>query len=401
MKVGLVVPGGFDRGDRIIPALHALTSELATRHEIHVFAAEGESGPGRYARSGVDVHQLGGDSSTAAAAGWDRRGLRMARYAWRLAQAVDAARASGPFDLFHAVWAGHTGLLATLMARRLSLPLIVSIGGGESVWLPDIRYGGAGSPLGRARVGVTLRLAAAITAGSAFATNFLPPRMTGQVRVIPLGIQTGPSGDPPVRPPGPPWRLLQVADLNLVKDQETTLRALRQVVRRLGDVSMDFIGEDTRGGRLQRMADTLGVGDRVRFLGFVPHQQLTAHYARAHLHVISSRYESQGVSILEAAVSGIPTVGTAVGLLPTLAPSAARCVAPGDFTALADAICETLLDGAARDEMGRAARQWATSHDARWTAAEFEQVYASVLSRHDGIRRTSFTSSGSLDPGAG
>ena len=378
MRLGLIVPGGFDRGDRVITALLNLTTELASRHEIHVFAADGPSGPGRYRRGGALVHQLGGSPDLTSRIGPLTRTFRRGRFVSRLLREVRRAQSTAPFDLLHAFWAIDTGLVATWIGRRLKLPVVLTVGGGEAVWLPAIRYGGAGSMLGRVRTRMALRLASAITAGSAFAAAQLPSAAAARARVVPLGVRCETFERPSNRPAGPPWRLLQVADLSPVKDQETLLQAFRQVVVRLGDVSLDCVGEDTLHGHLARRAQALGLAGRVRFHGFLPQRMLPDLYRDAHLHVVSSLYESQGVAILEAAAAGLPTVGTAVGLIPTLAPVAARCVGTGDASALANAMCELLVDRTARESMGAAAQRWAFDHDARWTALQFEQIYGSL-----------------------
>jgi glycosyltransferase involved in cell wall biosynthesis len=297
----------------------------------------------------------------------------------RFFREMGRVQSTGPFTVLHAFWALDTGLAATWMGRLLGVPVVVSVGGGEAVWLPDIRYGGAGSRLGRAQARATLRLANAITVGSAFAARQLSRDAFERARIVPLGVRCETFTAPPSRPAGPPWRLIQVADLNLVKDQDTLLEAFRRVVDRLGDVRLDCVGEDTTGGRIRRRAEALGIGDRVRFHGFLPQRALPEMYSAAHLHVQSSRYESQGVAVLEAAAAGLPTVGTAVGILPTLGPLAARCVPPGDAVALAEATSSLLLDEAARTAMGGAAQRWAIQHDAAWTANEFEALYRSVL----------------------
>jgi len=379
MRLGLIVPGGFDRGERVITALLNLTGELAARHDVHVFAAGGPSGPGRYRRHGATVYQLASSPAVATAPGRLRGALQRAQLVSRLLREVRRVESTGRFDLLHAFWALDTALAAAWLGRGSRAPVVVSVGGGEAIWLPGIRYGGAGSIAGRLRTRAALRLADAITAGSVFAAEHLPSRAAARAHVIPLGVRCETWGGAPARPSGPPWRLLQIADLNLVKDQETLLQAFRQIVARLHDVTLDCVGEDTLRGQLQRRAAELGVADRVRFHGFLPQTRLPDLYHRAHLHLVSSRYESQGVAILEAAAAGLPTVGTTVGLIPAMAPEAARCVATGDATALANATSELLLDRVARESMGAAARRWARGHDAAWTAREFEAVYRSVL----------------------
>jgi glycosyltransferase involved in cell wall biosynthesis len=53
-------------------------------------------------------------------------------------------------------------------------------------------------------------------------------------------------------------------------------------------------------------------------------------------------------------------------------------VPPGHPTALADAIAALMADPGRRERIGAAARAWAEAHDADWTAASFEALYAEV-----------------------
>jgi glycosyltransferase involved in cell wall biosynthesis len=79
--------------------------------------------------------------------------------------------------------------------------------------------------------------------------------------------------------------------------------------------------------------------------------------------------------MLEAALAGVPTVGTRVGHIADLTPQAAVAVPVADPAALADA-SETL----ARDEprrlcLAQAAQAFAAENDAAFTARAFEQIY--------------------------
>lgn len=373
MRVGLVVPGGFDPDVDVasIPVLRSLAQELARRHQVQVFASAGRQ-PGAYQVGPIAVTQLG-----PRAAPGERRRLGGARLAGAFARWLGTA---GPFDVLHAFWADRAALLVTVFARAASIPSVVSLGGGELAWLPDIPYGGAGSARSRAVTRGALRLAGAITAGSSFVARLLPPALAGRAQLVPLGVDVARFDAAPARPAGPPWRLLHVANLNEVKDQPTLLRAFRRVVDRLGDVRLDCVGEDALGGQIQTAAVELGLGDRVTFHGFLPQEPLAALYRRAHLNVLSSRHESQGVVILEAAAAGLPTVGTRVGLLDTLSPAAARAVPVRDATALADAITALLVDATAREALGAAAQRFARDHDVGWTARAFESLYARLSS---------------------
>jgi glycosyltransferase involved in cell wall biosynthesis len=384
VKVGLVVPGGFDAGGLIgvIPALLDLSRALARRHDVHVFVVAARGATQHYPLAGARVHRIG-DPWLAEPATVAGRALGMARMAAGLARELRRAeRQDGRgFDVLHAFWADGPGVVAGLVGRARRIRVIVSLGGGEAVSLPELDYGGARSRLGRTRTALALSLASAVTAGSAFATSFLSVEVARRARVIPLGICCDPTADDllddlPLRPPGPPWRLLHVGTLNRIKDHPTLLRAFARVAARLGNVSLDCVGEDTLGGETQRLSAALGLGESVRFWGFREARELTSFYRGAHALVVSSRYESQGVVILEAGARGLPAVGTSVGLMPTLAPAAAVCVPPGDWESLGDELTGLLLDETRRHALGEAAQRFARAHDATWTASTFEQLYA-------------------------
>src|SRR5688572_4839121 len=134
-----------------------------------------------------------------------------------------------------------------------------------------------------------------------------------QPTVIPLTSVRSPTPGPaPTFESKKTLTLLQVASLSRVKNQRTLIDALA-VVRQSIDARLDLVGEDTLGGELQRQAMESGVADHVRFLGFAPQDRLAAIFADADLYVQSSLHEAAGVSVLEAAASGLPVAGTRVG----------------------------------------------------------------------------------------
>jgi glycosyltransferase involved in cell wall biosynthesis len=374
LKVALVVPGGFGGPDDVIPALSSLVDELARSHDVHVFEFSSPGVRGHSKRGRADIHLLS-LPPVETVPRVARRAFVLSRLGRQLAREVLRAGSPIPFDVLHAFWANDPGFLCGLLGRVLRVRVVLSVGGGESVWMPEIGYGGAGSFPQRVKVWSALRLADEVTVGTTFARSFLDRRTASSVSVIPLGVPWRHFYSEPERPLGPPWRLLHVGHMNRVKDHDTLLHAFVGVLGRLRDVSIDCIGLDDLGGRVQGQAQMLGLSDHVRFHGFLPPQLILPLYRSAHLHVLSSRYESQAVVVLEAAAAGVPTVGTAVGILPTLSPSAATCVEPGDAQGLARAICELLEDEPRRRAMGALAQEFARAHDVAWTARAFEGVY--------------------------
>jgi glycosyltransferase involved in cell wall biosynthesis len=87
--------------------------------------------------------------------------------------------------------------------------------------------------------------------------------------------------------------------------------------------------------------------------------------------------------VCEAAAAGVPTVGTAVGVVADLAPDAAIAVTPGDPVALADAIVAMLTDPERRERMGERARQRvAGEYDVGVARDAFVRVYHDAIALH-------------------
>jgi glycosyltransferase involved in cell wall biosynthesis len=95
--------------------------------------------------------------------------------------------------------------------------------------------------------------------------------------------------------------------------------------------------------------------------------------------VHTSRHEAGPMAVLEAALAGVPTVGTDVGHVNEWAPDAAVAVPVGDARALADAITALLADEPRRLAIAREAQRRASAIDADSTAASFERLYAEML----------------------
>ncbi len=371
MKIGLIVPGGVDRSGRIlvIPVLLALIERLATHHEVVVISLDPNAEPSEYELLGARVVNLG----------LIKARNRLSWAAVALAKLISTLRAArGGFDLLHAFWVFPQGTLAVAAGALLRTPVVVSIGGGELVWLPSIRYGGMRTWRSRMTMSATLRMASAVSGPSRYATRDATS-IRPDVQWIPTGVDTTIFQGSIQRSCGPPWRLVQVAGLNQVKDQETLLRAVRQVATICPDITLDCIGVDVLNGRVQTLARDLGIADLVRFHGVLAVDEILPFYQRAHLFAQSSLYESMGAAVLEASAAGVPTVGTNVGIVAEMAPQAAVAVPVGDPNALAKGIVELLENSQLRMELALAAQDFARMYNADWAVAQFEGLYQRVI----------------------
>jgi len=368
MRLGLIVPGGVDASGeyRVIPALLALIARLARRHEVRVFALRQEERPGMWELLGARIQNIG-----------------MPYTRMRAVRAICAAHRDAPFDVLHAFWSASPGLIAVAAARVLGIPSVLHVAGGELVALPAIAYGGRLTVRGRLREALVLRAASQVTAAS----NPMLAALAAlgiAARRVPLGVDLDlwPPHAPVRRQPGAPARLIHVASLNRVKDQPTLLRALAALGAAGTPFEMDIVGEDTLGGAMQRLAQQLGLGAAVRFRGFLPQRELRSLMEVSDLMLHASWHEAGPVVLREAAVAGVPTVGTAVGEIADWAPRAARAVPVGDAAVLACEAASLLSDEELRLRIAQAAFALAVREDADYTASAFEEIYRELTHAH-------------------
>lgn len=382
MRIGLVVPGfSADPGDWCIPALRHLVVRLAGAADVHIFALRYPDRRGPYGVFGAQVTALGGRETT----GGGSAGLWL-----RTASALAAEHRRRPFDVLHAFWAGEPGFVTALLGRALRIPTVVSIAGGELARLRDIGYGGLLRRLERVKTRLALRMAGVVTAGSALAMAsaqpFLPARSACRARQVPLGVDLAMFA--PGRAPrnDGPTRILHVASLCGVKDQATLLSAAAALQERGYAFQLDVVGTGPLEADLRSLARSLGLSEKIRWRGVVPHDQMPQTYQRADLFVLSSRHEAQGMVALEAAACGVPVVGTAVGVIPELRP-AARTIRVGDAGGLADGMAELLDDEPTRLRSGCAARERALAeYGIELSVSRFLNLYEEVGSISGGGR---------------
>lgn len=153
-----------------------------------------------------------------------------------------------------------------------------------------------------------------------------PPsqRTRAQVRAD-LGVGEGPLA-------------VTAARLHPQKDLPTMLRAIAHVP----DVPLVILGEGPSEGELRNLCASLGIEDRVSFVGF--RDDVFEILRAADVFVLSSVWEAVALAVQEAVLVKLPVVATDVGGIPELITDrhSGRLVPPGDPAALALAIKEVL-----------------------------------------------------------
>jgi phosphatidylinositol alpha-1,6-mannosyltransferase len=167
---------------------------------------------------------------------------------------------------------------------------------------------------------------------------------------------------------GGPW-ILTVARLDWHKGFDTVIRALPAVRARHPTVRYAIAGVGAARAWLERLVAETGVGDAVRFLGFVPDDDLPALYNAADLFVLASRrhdllVEGFGIAVVEASASGLAVLGGREAGVPDAIREGETglLVDPYDPAAVAAGINRLLGDAELRRRMGAAGRRAVESY---------------------------------------
>lgn len=172
--------------------------------------------------------------------------------------------------------------------------------------------------------------------------------------------------------PGEPPVLLGVGRLNRQKDFPNLLRAFARVLRRR-DARLMILGEGQDRDALQKLADDLGVADRLAMPGFVDNP--FAYMRRAAVFVLSSRWEGLPGALVEAMACGCPVVSTDCPSGPQEILEGGRygpLVPVDDDEALAGAILATLERPPQREALAASVAQ-------RYSAERIADRYVELL----------------------
>lgn len=224
----------------------------------------------------------------------------------------------GRADLIDAHWAYPEGYAAAQLGRWLKLPVTITLRGKE------VRLSGP-------RWGRRAILKALAGASRVFSVSESLRRHVIELGADPHKIQVVPNGVDigrfyPVDAQDARRRLGIAQDARVLvtvgglverKGQHRVIECLPRLLQRIPNLHYLIVGgastEGDWGERLQRLADQLGVADRVTFLGIVEPDELRWPLSAADVFVLATRNEGWANVLLEAMSCGLPVVATAVG----------------------------------------------------------------------------------------
>jgi len=131
--------------------------------------------------------------------------------------------------------------------------------------------------------------------------------------------------------------------------------------------------------RLMKSLQTLGIGDRIRFLGYVPEEELPLLYQASTMFIYPSRYEGFGLPVLQAMAAGTPVITTKLSSIPEVAGDSALYINPDKPFELAQAIKEIFSNHAIKSSLVASGVKRAGTFSWERTVNETIDVYREVI----------------------
>ena len=175
-------------------------------------------------------------------------------------------------------------------------------------------------------------------------------------------------------------RIAMIARMNdPAKRHDIFLQAAGRLAAKYPHIEFLLAGDGDLRPRLEKLAESLGLGRRAIFLG--ERHDIPAVLAAAEISALPSISESLSNSIMESMAAGVPVVACRVGGNGELIRDGENgfLVAPGNADELSDRIERLVQEPELRGSFGAAAKKDAERFRLEKIAAQYEQFYASLL----------------------
>lgn len=267
----------------------------------------------------------------------------------------------GGFDVVHVHWPIPHALFGLAARWAAGIPMISTFHGVELTWTreqlsilkPLLRY--------------LIKTSDAVTANSSYTASMIRKVYDRHVDRIPFGATThlSPDFEIPPRPEGGPFEILFAGRLVERKGVHYLLDALARLdpSRR---VLLRVVGDGPMREELEARAAALGLGERVRFEGFVPAETLAAYFAGCDLFILPAIFDSKGdteglgVVLVEALSDARPVIASRAGGIVDVIKDGETgyLIPPADADALATAIVRVMENPEEARRLGEQGRAY-------------------------------------------
>lgn len=200
--------------------------------------------------------------------------------------------------------------------------------------------------------------------------------------VISNGIDTAAIQNACVLHPKISGRILFVGRLEQMKGVDILLQGYAQLITHHSPLTtLRIVGDGSQRSLLEKLAQELGIADRVTFVGWVKVPQVFDEFAQAEIFCGLSRSEALGNVFLEAQASGCAVIATNVGGIPDIVKDGetGMLIPPDDAEAAVKAFTELLQHNDRRKTLAKNGIAHAAAYDWEVITKKYDGMYQTLL----------------------
>jgi glycosyltransferase involved in cell wall biosynthesis len=273
-------------------------------------------------------------------------------------------------------------LIAVVLGKLFTVPIIVGFNAGEFVELPSIKFGAFLEARQRRINCWVVNHATAVTAVSKFHASTIEKYLKDgtKLKVIYRGVnQSKFSYEKKILTY--PVNFIQVAYLHPIKDQVTLLKTFSILSQHI-PCHLHIVGPDFLNNKIHQLVKELNLDQSVTFYGAIPHYEISTLYHRAHVMLHTAQYEAIGAVTAEAMSCGVLVCGTHVGLMADLSGECCVTVPPQDYQGLANNVLVLLKNTKEMERLRSNGLKWVDNHNLLWAIKEYEKLYEGLTQRN-------------------
>jgi len=275
-------------------------------------------------------------------------------------------------------------LYALRAARRLSLPLVVTLHGELTCDAHDIYHHSYVLPKLLKQLMVN---ADAVTAPSTQTLNeaqdFTGVEVGDRGSVIHNGVEFEEFATAQPEHRHRPYLMAAGRHVH-PKGLDVLIDAYRLVLQRHPEApDLVIAGDGEERTELEARAAAHGIADRVEFVGRCDRERMARLFKGCTLFVLPSRHEASPLVNVEAMAAGKPVIATCVGGVSEVVIDGVTGLlrSPGDPVGLADGVCRLLEDPTLAEQLGKAGSRSAASFGWQSVSEQYDSVYEEVCAR--------------------
>jgi glycosyltransferase involved in cell wall biosynthesis len=352
--------------------LHEVFRRLAARgHEVSLLVSSWKGATRRLEVDGMDVHRVGGRYSfNVLAPGYYRRHLRNLGFDL-FVEDLNKVPLFAPFWAREPVTLVVHHLFGTTAFQEVSIPLAAA------TWLLE-------KPLPQVYRRVPVVAVSRSTADDLEQRGFSGPG----IEVIPNGVDLDFYTPATTVPKAAAPLVLYLGRLKRYKRVDLIVRAFAEVVKTHANARLIIAGQGDARATLAELVAQLGIEASVEFAGYVSEAEKRDLFRRAWVHMLTSSKEGWGITNIEAAACGTPTIASnAPGLRDSVVHGVTGyLVAHGDVSAIATHLQEVIENQELRSRLSAQALTFAQQFGWNATADRMEAFFQNAVKSARGDR---------------